>query len=117
MNRDNERLDRLMGLLASEASRGSDLRAGVMQQLLRRGAVRTSGSVWRAAACMMVLVGGWMAFEVWNTGQNAVDLGTVGRRAAEWILPTDAPVQAQPIRYTPRIRHHPEVATAPWPKA
>jgi gamma-glutamyltranspeptidase len=43
MSFERERLDRLLGLLASERGDGRDLRRSVMQQLAARGVVLTGG--------------------------------------------------------------------------
>jgi hypothetical protein len=112
-----QRLDRLLGLLASERDQGRDLRGPVMERLRRQGAVRsgmrTAGRVLMAlaaVACVGVGVEWW-----WGSSQ-VVDLGEIGRRGAGWFMPEPAP---RAPRLQPRAAPaggdvQPVMAKAPW---
>lgn len=115
MTREHERLDRLMGLLASERGEGRDMREAVMRRLSRAGAIRRG---WRAAAWLVSLsalaVAGWIGVESWQASRATADLGELGRQGASWIVPERGAVRSTPVRYTPRPRRQPTQAVAPW---
>lgn len=118
MSFDQERLDRLLGLLASERTAGRDLRASVLQQLRVRGVLRPRAALlWKGALAASLLMGGWLGGAWWMASRESVDLGELGRRSAEWIAPSGTiDVQrAMPVRMLPRMPSAPSMAVAPWP--
>lgn len=118
MSFDHERLERLLGLLASERETGRDLRGSVLQQLRVRGVLRPRGGfLWKGALAGSMLVAGWLGGEWLSASREAVDLGELGRRSAEWIAPSDAidVPRAMPVRLLPRMPSAPSMAVAPWP--
>ena len=117
MSREQERLDRLMGLLASEATQGRDLRPGVMSRLARGGAfIRRARWMRRTALASALLVGAWLGVDAWQASRARTDLGTVSRRGAEWIVPDSQPGRVVPVRNAPAEARHPRQALAPWGK-
>jgi|GEM_PF-2057650 len=119
MSFQRQRLERLLGMLASERTQGRDLRASVMRALKARGAVRTSSpSAWKLGGCMAAMVGAWIGAQSLLQAHGRVDLGEIGRASAEWISPSqsrETPTMT-PVRLLPRPRAKPPVATAPWPR-
>lgn len=116
MNRERERLDRLMAMLASETDQGRDMRQAVLRRLgLRHGASRRRAvAAWTAAAASL-LVAGWVGFQAWQASRQGADLGDMGRRGAQWLLPSeDPPRRVMPVRYVPRPRGESPMAVAPW---
>ena len=117
MTREHERLDRLMGLLASERRAGGDLRASVMRRLERGGAVgRGRRIAWGLALAGTLAVLAWIGVGALMAGARVNDLGEIGRRGASWIAPTATPVNWTPPPRTPSRapRGMPAQAVAPW---
>lgn len=91
MSRQQERLDRLMGLLASESGGGRDVRRGVMMRLAGAGAVRsTAATVCRLSLALAAVLALVVAVELWFHGRRGADLGTALRRGVEWMVPSKA---------------------------
>lgn len=117
MSRENERLDRLMGLLASESRGGRDLRGGVMARLARSGAIRNGAAMARRiVAVLAVVVAIGVGADLWLSGGQVADLGGIGRRGAEWLAPVAAPSDIRPASLRPRREGPSPVARAPWRK-
>lgn len=117
MSRERERLDRLMGLLASEGAPASDLRASVMDRLARGGAfVRRSRWMRRVAVAAALVVCGWVAVDAQRAIARRTDLGEIGRRGAEWIAPSSNPGRVLPARNPQAPRRESRDAFAPWRK-
>ena len=115
MTREHERLDRLMGLLASEGGAGRDMREAVMRRLERSGVVRRGRrAAWWLASLAAIAVAGWVGFDAWSASRRAADLGEIGRRGASWIVPQGGVERAMPARFTPKPRRAPTQAVAPW---
>jgi hypothetical protein len=115
MSREQERLDRLMGLLASERGGGRDLRGSVMARLSRGGVfIRRARWMRRSALAAVLLVGTWLGFDAWRASAVRTDLGGVGRRGADWIVPDAMPGRVVPVRGRAPARREPNHAFAPW---
>jgi hypothetical protein len=117
MSRDEERLDRLMSLLTSERGQARDIRAGVMARLARGGTfIRRARWMRRIALAVSLLVGVWLGFDAIRARESRTDLGEVGRRGAEWIVPDSQPGRVVPVRHAPTQAGQPREAIAPWGK-
>jgi hypothetical protein len=117
MSRDEERLDRLMGLLASESAQPRDIRSGVMARLARGGIfVRRARWMRRIAIAAVLLVGAWLGVDAIRARESRTDLGEVGRRGAEWIAPDTRPGRVVPVRHAPAQTRQVREAIAPWGK-
>lgn len=117
MSRDQERLDRLMGLLASEQAQPRDIRAGVMARLARGGTfIRRARWMRRIAIAAVLLVGVWLGVDAIRARESRADLGEVGRRGAEWIVPDTQPGRVVPVRHAPAQTRQGREAIAPWGK-
>jgi hypothetical protein len=114
MSREQERLDRLMGLLASEQGGGGDMRASVMRRLRRTGMPRRGRIALAASACAIATALAWVGVESWIARRGATDLGELGRRGASWIVPEGSGERAVPARHAPRPKRPPTQAVAPW---
>lgn len=115
MTREHERLERLMGLLASERGAGGDMRDAVMRRLERAGVVRRGrrAAAWLASVAA-VAVACWIGAEAWKASRVGTDLGELGRRGASWIAPEGGMPRATPVRYAPKPKRQPTQAVAPW---
>jgi hypothetical protein len=117
MSREEQRLDRLMGLLASERSDARDLRAGVMARLARGGTfIRRARWMRRVALAVSLVVGVWLGVDAIRARESRTDLGEVGRRGAEWIVPESQPGRVVPVRHAPAQTRQAREAIAPWGK-
>ena len=116
MSREQQRLDRLMAMLAGEASQGRDMTA----EVLRRLALRSRARRRRRALLALALVGGlgvasWVGVQSWQAHARATDLGELGRRGARWLLPAEEPARSvMPVRFVPKRRGETPMAVAPW---
>jgi len=112
-----QRLDRLLGLLASERGQVRDIRGPVMERLRRQGAVRSGmRTVARVLLALAVVACVSVGVEWWWGSSRVVDLGEIGRRGAGWFMPEPAPLAP---RLQPRTAPiggdvQPVVAKAPW---
>ncbi|MFM1831216.1 MAG: hypothetical protein RLZZ558_1556 [Planctomycetota bacterium] len=112
-----QRLERLLGLLASERGHGRDVRGPVMQRLRRQGVVRSGmRTVARVLLAMAAMVCVGVGVEWWWGSSRVVDLGEIGRRGAGWFVPEPAPPapRLQPRTAPARGDVQPVVAKAPW---
>jgi len=117
MNRERQRLDRLMGLLASERTQARDIRSGVMNRLARGGVfIRRARWMRRIALAVSLLVGVWLVVDAIRARESRTDLGEVGRRGAEWIVPESRPGRVVPVRHAPPQMPQAREAIAPWGK-
>ena len=117
MSRESQRLDRLMGLLASERSQSRDLRSAVMVRLARGGVfIRRARWMRRVALSASALVCVWLGVDAIRARESRTDLGEVGRRGAEWIVPDSQPGRVVPVRHAPVRARQSSEAVAPWGK-
>lgn len=116
MSREQERLDRLLSLLGSEAHEGRDLRASVMRRLaMEHTARRRRLATGVLALLSSVGVAGWLGWQGWQASRGAQDLGAIGRRSVEWLVPAGKPApRAVPVKYVPSRRSGAPMAQAPW---
>ena len=116
MSREHERLDRLLALLASEAGASRDLRDEVMRRLAVHQATRRRRRAAGVAALLLALgAGSWIGWQSWQASRAAEDLGAIGRRGAEWLVPATRGVpRATPVKYVPTRRPGAPMAQAPW---
>lgn len=115
MSREQERLDRLMGLLASESSDRRDLRGSVMARLARGGAfIRRARWMRRTALAVAIVAGAWVGLDAWRASSMGTDLGGVARRGMEWIAPETRTVRVVPVRSPARPRDEDRIVVAPW---
>ncbi|MFZ4722566.1 MAG: hypothetical protein ACOYMI_05385 [Phycisphaerales bacterium] len=117
MSRDEQRLERLMALLASERTQSRDMRAGVMARLARGGTfIRRARWMRRVALALSLLAGVWLGVDAIRARESRADLGEVGRRGAEWIVPDSQPGRVVPVRHAPAEKRQAREAIAPWGK-
>jgi hypothetical protein len=56
-----------------------------------------------------------VGLQAWQASERAEDLGAIGRRGAEWLVPSGgARHRAMPVRLAPRRAVETPQAFAPW---
>jgi hypothetical protein len=88
-----------------------------MSRLARGGMfIRRARWMRRTAVLSVLLVGAWLGVDAWRASGMRADLGVVGRRGADWIVPDTMPGRVVPVRGGAPSRRVPNQAFAPWGK-